>query len=299
MPPSNTHNRSQKKPRLVSVVIPVHNRNDLLKDAISSVFSQRSTSLISAREKHLFELEIIIVDDGSKHPISIDPEPRIKVIRHKTNTGAGAARNTGVQHSNGDYIAFLDSDDTWTENKLAQQVEKLDASEPDIFGVFCPFAKVTPQTRKFVPRKTKKTWFDTFLGGCRVAPGSTLMFRKSLWDTVGPQSGALKRFEDWDWLLRASQAYDFEFINTEFAILGRSKRPNFEIVDQSLENLEARWRPKLNRGQSVRLSSAIAIERSAHAKANGQLIQFAKNFFDAIFRSPSTVAENLSWRYWR
>ena len=92
------------KPSL-SIVVPVYNTEKYLKRCIDSITSQT-----------LDNIEIIIVDDGSKEECALfcdeisKTDLRIKVV-HKTNGGLGFARNTGMQAATGEYIGFVDSDD--------------------------------------------------------------------------------------------------------------------------------------------------------------------------------------------
>ena len=89
----------------VSVIVPVYNTEKYLKQCIDSITSQT-----------LKEIEIIIVDDGSKQQCAIlcdelaKSDARIKVI-HKVNEGQGIARNCGIKASLGEYVGFVDSDD--------------------------------------------------------------------------------------------------------------------------------------------------------------------------------------------
>ena len=93
-----------------SVIIPTFNRRDFLKIAIDSVLSQTFK-----------DFELIIIDDGSndstKELIKFYNDKRIKYFWGK-NHGPGYARNRGVEQSKADFIAFLDSDDKWTKDKL-------------------------------------------------------------------------------------------------------------------------------------------------------------------------------------
>jgi glycosyltransferase involved in cell wall biosynthesis len=101
-----------RKP-LTSVVIPAYNRRSTIGNAIQSVLAQPAR-----------DLEVIVVDDGSSDDSSAvvlrmaHSESRIRLIRHKANRGAQAARNTGIQAARGEWVAFLDSDDTWVPNSL-------------------------------------------------------------------------------------------------------------------------------------------------------------------------------------
>ena len=97
----------------ISVIIPTYNRYEFLKRALNSVYAQ--TFLPS---------EVIVVDDGSTDNtshIQLD-FPKIKYIYQK-NSGVSSARNTGIKNATSDWIAFLDSDDTWLESKLELQVQ--------------------------------------------------------------------------------------------------------------------------------------------------------------------------------
>jgi len=101
---------------LVSIIIPFYNRIPLVCRAIDSVVRQTYNNY-----------EIILIDDGSTDDVSPVFE-KIKTITSalllkQNNRGPSSARNKGIENSNGEYIAFLDSDDTWSTEKLSLQVE--------------------------------------------------------------------------------------------------------------------------------------------------------------------------------
>lgn len=98
----------------VSVIVPVYNVEKYIAETIDSVLSQTFS-----------DFELIVVDDESKDS-SIEicesfPDPRIKIVRQK-NRGLAGARNTGIRHAQGEYLAFLDSDDAWRSQKLKKHV---------------------------------------------------------------------------------------------------------------------------------------------------------------------------------
>src|SRR5437763_896392 len=112
----STRPRSAKPGRPdVSVVIPTRNRWDKLRRlGLKAALSQRDVTV-----------EVIVVDDGSDLPSPGGPmldDPRVKVVRHERQSGVCAARNTGIQHAQADWIAFLDDDDMWAPNKLASVI---------------------------------------------------------------------------------------------------------------------------------------------------------------------------------
>jgi glycosyltransferase involved in cell wall biosynthesis len=103
----------------VSVVIPSFNRPLLTLRAVKSVLDQTWTNF-----------EIVVIDDGSRSdqifPIELIKDARVRLIRHPTNLGVSAARNTGVRESRHSLVAFLDSDDCWLPEKLANQIAAYD-----------------------------------------------------------------------------------------------------------------------------------------------------------------------------
>jgi len=103
----------------VSVIVPTYNRAYLLGEAIESILAQDITDC---------DLEIIVVDDGSKdntQEVVRRYGDRVRYIRQE-NQGAGVARNRGVDEARGDWISFLDSDDRWLPYKLSLQFKVLE-----------------------------------------------------------------------------------------------------------------------------------------------------------------------------
>ncbi len=104
--------RIEQEDPLVSIVVPLYNGRNLIKKSLDSVVGQTYSNW-----------ELIIIDDGSTDDAADFIEshyPNAKVIR-QNNAGVAAARNTGVRHSNGEIIAFLDQDDEWGDTKLKEQ----------------------------------------------------------------------------------------------------------------------------------------------------------------------------------
>lgn len=103
---------------MVSVIVPVYNCDEYLRDAIQSVIAQTYT-----------EWELLLVDDCSTDgSVLIASEyaandSRIKLLRQAQNTGAAAARNCALEAAQGRYIAYLDADDAWFDTKLEAQLQ--------------------------------------------------------------------------------------------------------------------------------------------------------------------------------
>lgn len=108
------------KQHLISVVIPTHNRANLLKRAVESVQQQTVSNI-----------EIIIVSDGSTDDTDrtvgelMENDPRIRYKSYHPAKGGNYARNLGILTASGDLIAFLDDDDEWLNDKLEKQLMAL------------------------------------------------------------------------------------------------------------------------------------------------------------------------------
>lgn len=120
----------------VSVLMPVHNRAHYVGDAMASLLAQ-----------DFDDFEIVVVDDGSTDAtlavLEAIADPRLRIVRHPVNRGIPAARNTALEAARGDYIAWLDSDDTARPNRLSAQVAFLDAN-PEIALVGAGTGKLRP-----------------------------------------------------------------------------------------------------------------------------------------------------------
>lgn len=202
----------------VSVVIPAYNRLKSLPRALDSVLRQTFE-----------DIEVIVVDDcstdGTWNYLNSVRDPRLRIIRHEVNKGAGAARNTGFRAARADLIAFQDSDDEWLVTKLATQVEEYRRANSTEYGaIYC--AKITNGEGKFGiygPREVQymplpgyeKTSGDISGELVRQAMISTqtLMVRKDLLERVGGFDEALKLGEDWDVTISLSRVTKFLFVD--------------------------------------------------------------------------------------
>ena len=105
----------------MSVVIPNHNRGDLLGSAIASALAQRGV-----------ELEVLVCDDGSTDRsaavVAAIDDSRVRWLPGPASGGPAAPRNCGIAAARGEWVAFLDSDDTWREGKLKAQLRLLETT---------------------------------------------------------------------------------------------------------------------------------------------------------------------------
>lgn len=183
---------------LVSVIIPTYNRQETIYQSVQSVLNQTVESL-----------EVIIVDDGStdntKQVIQSIDDHRVKYFFQRNN-GACAARNYGILHSNGDYIAFQDSDDLWYENKLKQQIHCLEKNNADV--CICRM-RVNDGNKSYVfPSKritnsclSLERLLEKNFGSTQTILAKKSVFLSERFDEEFP------RFQDWDLMIRLYRKY--------------------------------------------------------------------------------------------
>ncbi len=189
------------KPK-VSVVIPAYNAEKYIAETLRSVFAQTYKSY-----------EVIVVDDGSRDEtlqVARSFGPRIKALT-KRNGGPASARNLAINHSQGDYIAFLDADDLWMDDKLEQQVALLDENRGAglVYGEALMFTGSNGV--KEIERKigyTVDPSFRSLLFGDYI-PNSTVVIRRACIDEVGllNESKELVGVEDYEYWMRIAKCY--------------------------------------------------------------------------------------------
>lgn len=249
---------------LVSVVIPVYNRAHLVGRAIASVLAQRYQ-----------HFEIIVVDDASDDELAAAlariSDPRLRCIAHPCNRGAAAARNTGMAAAQGEFVAFLDSDDVWYPEKLAFQVAAMREQPPEIIGHVCAYdcVKAGYEPRQIAPNWLDQAFSRAVLFGCTCGPGTTLLCRRAVFTDVGPLDEELRRLEDWDWLLRlASKGYRLLASARALARVEVEAQPRRRDIDAALRRIAARHAAAIARqGGSARriFAASLHLERAAAA----------------------------------
>lgn len=213
---------------LVSVIIPTYNRRDLLKNAISSVIQQSYD-----------EIEIVVVDDGSEedieHIVRQFEQGNITYLRHKTNRGATAARNTGISEASGDCIAFLDSDDEWCTEKIERQVEEFRRSPEDVGVVYCDYYNSIADSEYLLiqPHDLRDgNIHPDLLSGWMNIMTSQVLIRRDVFDQIGTFDEELPSFQEYDLLTRIAREYDVVYINERLVI---KKTGDFEQIGDDRE----------------------------------------------------------------
>lgn len=188
----------------ISIILPVHNRADVLPRAIGSVL-----------EQHMQDFELVVVDDGSSDESARVAQSfgdeRIRLIRLGSNRGGNVARNEGIRASRAPLIAFLDSDDRYLPTKLGTVAEEFER-RPELELLVDSFIKVQPpgSRRTEVVRRNpvihdrelfRRALFTRTLW--KATPAISVKRETAL--KAGLFDESLRRLQDFDFLIRVSK----------------------------------------------------------------------------------------------
>jgi glycosyltransferase involved in cell wall biosynthesis len=210
----------------VSVVIPTCGNPELVTRAVRSALAQTFE-----------DLEVIVVVDGPE-PATQDAlaalcDKRIKVVSLSQSIGAGAARNVGVKSARGDWIALLDDDDEWLPRKTEVQMERALGSRfrfpivgSQLFARTPRYELVWPRVGPSKPLSEYLLTRDSWSFGDGLLSAITLLFPKDLCTEI-PFRPSLKRYQDFDWVLRAAmhEGAGIEFLPEPLAIWHQPEHP--------------------------------------------------------------------------
>lgn len=212
----------------VSVIIPTYNRSRHLVTALDSVFSQTYPPF-----------EVLVVDDGST-----DDTPNIIAaygnrVRYLTqrNKGPSAARNWGIREAQGDFIAFLDSDDAWLPNKLELQIARF-TREPSL-GLLgtayytCDENLNNPVLMLLPPLATSEKEEILIRN---IWPTPSLMIRKRCFEMVGDFDEGMRFAEDWDMWTRISMEFQAGTLSEPLVLIRKHQQSLNALVENSSYN---------------------------------------------------------------
>ncbi|WP_181687167.1 glycosyltransferase family 2 protein [Halorhabdus salina] len=206
---------------LVSVVLPYYQGEAYVESALRSVDAQTHS-----------EIEIVVIDDGSRTPatevlegVRDDLDVPLRVLRHDENRGISAARNTGVNAARGDYVTILDQDDAMHPEKIAAQVKRME-EEPSLGMTLTNVRHINAdgvpirirdlrdgidsESTEELVRELYRCW-TTEAGPL---PLTTELTRSEVYDEMGGYDTSLYGANDREFLFRVAAEYDVSVINS-------------------------------------------------------------------------------------
>lgn len=185
----------------VAVIIPTHNRPEMLAITLRSVLAQRGA-----------DFAVTVVDDGSENRNAVPGviealrDARVHLVRHEPARGVAAARNTGIASTSSDWVAFCDDDDVWAPEKLHAQ---LTAARADSAGwAYTGDVAIDGELRVLngappLPPVQIVTELERY--NPVPAGSSNVMVHRRVLDTVGCWDPALRSVPDWDLWVRLAR----------------------------------------------------------------------------------------------
>lgn len=225
---------------LVSVIIAAYNSENTIVQTIFSVLEQTFK-----------DLEIIVIDDGSKdntvERVREIKDRRIKLFPYE-NGGVAKARNRGITHATGEYITFLDHDDLWTPDKIEAQVSALQNS-PDAGVAYSWTINMYSEEKPVRFTKLSPFYFEgdvysQLLVYNFVASGSNILARAEVVESVGGFDGAPLSNEDWDFYIRLASKWSFVVV------------PQYQIIYRHTANSMSSQIERLEKGGVILIDKA-------------------------------------------
>lgn len=253
---------------MVSVVIPTHNRAEMVSRAIRSALAQDYSAM-----------EVIVVDDGSTDDtpaVLTGFDTRIRSIRFEENRGGAAARNAGIEAAKGEFVAFLDSDDEWMPTKTTRQAELMNRS-PATGAVYCRLFvhddATGTRTERF-PELYTGSIRPVLLSGRCPHTVSLFMVRRSALKEVDGFDTSLRGFQDTDLWIRLADKWEFDAVDEALVVVhehsGARVTRDVAAREEALDRFLGKWQEPMEEFMGV--SGIAAYRRRNMAVAQGALV---------------------------
>ena len=255
----------------ISVVMPAYNAEKTIVQSVNSVLKQSFS-----------DFELLIINDGSTDR-TVDllndsfQDPRIQAISYE-NGGLPMARNRGMENASGEFIAFLDSDDMWSSDKLEKQLNALQASD-NAGAVYSWTLTMSHDGTQFHPGKSpthKGNIYPDLLLSNFIASGSNIMIRKEVFQKIGGFDVTLKSSEDWDYYLRIAKEYLFAVVeepqifyrqsnNSMSSKIETMERYHFLVHEKAFRNAPPEYKSleTASRANAYRLIAKLCISKKS------------------------------------
>ncbi len=240
----------------VSVIVPTYNRADAIPRTIESVLSQT-----------LEDLELIIVDDASDDDtdevVASYDDDRIRFFQHEENQGASVARNTGIDHAEGEYMAFLDSDDVWLPTKVEKQVLTLELRSDEWVAAYCKAETVHPDGQnpvikwatELISRRNKTEGAEggkeligpVLSDDLHTSAGSSLLVKSDVVREIDGFDESFDRFQDPEFLIRVLKHGKLACVNEPLLLRYETGSPSADAVAEADEHFRRTFAEEVER----------------------------------------------------
>lgn len=292
---------------LISVIIPAYNAARFLRE-----------TLRSAQEQSYPNIEIIVVDDGSRDETpqvvaeAAEADARIQ-LHQQSNKGVATARNRGIEVARGAFIAPLDADDCWYPDKLRLQMARFIEVGAAVGVVYSDYDEVDQQMR-VIPRLQLRhlpegDLADEFVLRNPIPCASTPLIRRVVLSAVGGYDVTLRETggqgcEDWDLYLRLAEQTQFAVVPVPLLAYRHVRGSMSTDPAQMLASYEAlmnrlkKRRPALTSALCRRSRSRFFQYLAGVCRDRGERVAAARFALRAIRADPARLLNRSAWRAW-
>ncbi|MDB4794887.1 glycosyltransferase [bacterium] len=260
---NTTENTTRTRvPKLVSIIIPSYNHAHFIKKALDSVLLQTYPYW-----------EALVVDNQSKDNtddvVGSFLDKRIKLFKIQNYGVIASSRNHGLKQANGEWIAFLDSDDWWSPRKLEESIKALEGGADIIYHNMWMVKKrkSKPWRKLSICKLTPPIFKDLLIKG-NMMPNSSVVVRRTLLDRINGlnESRELVTYEDFDaWLSIAKLTDRFECISKTLGYywcgggnMSEGKGGMEYVSNMFLGGMNSKYLSVLNKTQIIQVKALIA-----------------------------------------
>lgn len=155
-------------------------------------------------------MEVIVVDDHS--PTALTCPDGVELLRNEENLGAPASRNRGARHAEGEYLCFLDNDDTLRPEKIEKQLKKFEEVGEDIGVVTCDVAYHRSDIKEVKKNRARGDIYEDILKSYVVHGTLSMLIRRDVFEEIGGFDPDLPANQEYDLMIRLAEVTKFDYI---------------------------------------------------------------------------------------
>ena len=277
----------------ISIVIPTYNQADYLREALNSVLAQTVADWEAIVVNNYSDDDTVAVTEGMN-------DPRIRLVNFRNHGVIAASRNRGISFASGEWIAFLDSDDLWTRDKL-ERCLSVAGSEVDLIGHPEIIVRNGGTVGRTATGTVETAEYRSLLFNGNIFSPTAVIVRRALLDAVGgfSERPEFATAEDYDlWLRLAEHGARPRFVDAALsqytlhegqasASIERHLKANLAVLDDHASRLSPRLPFDGMRHRRARALAVYGAARSLHKSGRGR--EAIQHFLDAILTFPLTL----------